>query len=279
MVLRAGLPSLLRCFLNKQDDIDFQSDLATTLFGIPPSPARAAEEAALTERALSLCTRATSKELIKKAPEIDALILSRLTGFNRLKVLRVFEQRASGGIPRMSIAKAMQEHLRNAHELSDVLSPGAIHRLCLGLEELQAKEKQQKEDMAKRYFAGTSIDPEATNANELMDNEDDAADYEEQDGAVYSSRTGQTLPSMPAAVAVSLVNMATSPSEDSEEEDVAQIPAAVAQAAQQRMPSTGGWNPAAKFAQQLAQQGGNLGSGNSGANAGGTSGSGVQNHH
>lgn len=125
--------------------ITLTDSLATTLFGTPPGPERAAEEDELLQKGLRLSEVLAVQELYGIAPKLDALA-SRLSGYNRLKFVRTLQDRSDAIVQNMQIGRSMLAHLQTAHELSEVLSPAAIERMRRGLEELCQQELAEAEN-------------------------------------------------------------------------------------------------------------------------------------
>lgn len=139
--------------LNKDSQIGFEHELANTLFGTAPGPERVNEEDELLQRALVLVRNVAVGELYRISPNLDRLVVKRLSGSNRLAFVRALEERnAKAAMNNMETVREMRKRLDTAFELAQVLSPSAIERMYKGLEELY---RQEQEEMRKQ----SEVDP------------------------------------------------------------------------------------------------------------------------
>lgn len=118
----------------------FNSDLANVIFGAPPPPERAAEEAEITEQLLKRVGKLTSPQLFRVAPYIDGIFIGLLSGANMLKVAKAIESKSPAAIPLMPNLDRNYERLRQAALMARVLNPGALRRLVGAINVYAAKQ-------------------------------------------------------------------------------------------------------------------------------------------
>jgi hypothetical protein len=117
----------------------FQSDLANVIFGAAPDPVREPDERAAVTQFAKLLESATSTQIFKQGPYIDAMLVPRLSGRNLLHVAKLIEARAPAAIENMPRLRKLREHLRKSAELAKILSPAALNQM---IQALSAEPKQ-----------------------------------------------------------------------------------------------------------------------------------------
>lgn len=113
--------------------VSFQSDLANILFGSAADPTRERSEVEYVERFSGLLTQATSSQIFKIGPYVDAMLIPRLSGRNRLAVAKLIEARAPAAIENMPNLRRDREHLRKSAELGQILSPASLAQMIAAL--------------------------------------------------------------------------------------------------------------------------------------------------
>lgn len=113
--------------------VSFQSGLANILFGSAADPTRERTEVESVERFRALVEQATSSQIFKVAPYVDAVLIPRLSGRNRLAVAKLIEVRAPAAIENMPHLRRQREHLRKSAELAQTLSPAALAQMIAAL--------------------------------------------------------------------------------------------------------------------------------------------------
>lgn len=107
----------------------FQSDLANVIFGSAPDPTREPFELSAVLQLHKHFERATSTQIFRLAPYVDAVLVPRLSGRNLLSVAKLLEVRAPASIETMPNLRRHREHLRKTMELGQILSPAALGRM------------------------------------------------------------------------------------------------------------------------------------------------------
>lgn len=113
--------------------VSFQSDLANVIFGTAADPTREVAEAEAVERFRAEIENATSTQLMKAGPYIDAVLIPRLSGRNRLAVAKLIEARAPAAIQNMPNLKRQREHLRMSAEIAQIVAPAALRQMIEAL--------------------------------------------------------------------------------------------------------------------------------------------------
>ena len=80
------------------EDVSFNSDLANVLFGTAADPEREPQEVGIVERMSRIFETATSSQIFRHAPFVDAVVFPRLSGRNLLAVAKLIERRYSPGL-------------------------------------------------------------------------------------------------------------------------------------------------------------------------------------
>lgn len=116
----------------------FLSDLANVLYDTPPRMEREAEEVSVVKRLEAIFKKATSQQIFRNAPFIDAHLLPLLSGRNWLAVAKLIELSAPAAIENMPRLHRHRDHLRRSHELAQVLSSRSLSKM---IEALRADKK------------------------------------------------------------------------------------------------------------------------------------------
>lgn len=111
----------------------FQSDLANVIFGSAPDPEREVAELQAVKRLNEALAAATSMQIFRLGPYVDAVLLPRLSGRNLLAVAKLFEVRAPASISNMPNLRKMRDHLRRSAELASILSPASLTQMIEAL--------------------------------------------------------------------------------------------------------------------------------------------------
>jgi hypothetical protein len=111
----------------------FQSDLANVIFGSAPDPTREPFELKAVLQLHKHFEGATSTQIFRLAPYVDAVLVPRLSGRNLLSVAKLLEVRAPASIETMPNLRKHREHLRKTMELGQILSPAALGRMIEAL--------------------------------------------------------------------------------------------------------------------------------------------------
>lgn len=119
--------------LESPTTVSFQSELANILFGSAADPTRERLEVSAVERFAGWISEATSRQVFKEGPFIDANLVRVLSGRNRLAVAKLIEARAPAAIENMPRLRKDREHLRKSAELAQILSPAALVQLMAAL--------------------------------------------------------------------------------------------------------------------------------------------------
>ncbi|MEJ8837705.1 hypothetical protein [Ramlibacter sp. AN1133] len=121
--------------------VSFQSELANVLFGSAADPTRERQEVELVQRFVDEVASATSLQIFKIAPYVDAMLVPHLSGRNRLAVAKLIETRSPAAIENMPNLRRQREHLRRSAEFAKILSPQALELMIAAL---QADAKHRK---------------------------------------------------------------------------------------------------------------------------------------
>jgi hypothetical protein len=112
----------------------FLSDLAAVLYDTPAEIERESQEVAIVKRLESMLETATSSQIFRHGPFIDAHLLPHLSGRNLLAVARLMELRAPAAIENMPRLREKRERLKRGWDLAQVLSPRALANMIAALE-------------------------------------------------------------------------------------------------------------------------------------------------
>lgn len=115
--------------LHSAQPASFASPLANIIFGSAPDPTREELESGAVERFSALVEKATSTEIFRIAPFIDAVLVPMLSGRNLLAIMKLIEKRAPAAIENMPTVRKHREHLRRSVELAQMLAPPALERM------------------------------------------------------------------------------------------------------------------------------------------------------
>jgi hypothetical protein len=119
--------------LHTAQPASFASPLANIIFGSAPDPTREEMEFSAVERFRSVLGKATSTEIFRLAPYIDAVFVPMLSGRNLLAVMKLIELRAPAAIENMPTVRKHREHLRRSVEMAQMLSPAALERMIAAI--------------------------------------------------------------------------------------------------------------------------------------------------